>query len=284
MKKGRTKIGIISPANSIVGEKNIKLFQDGIKKLEASGFEVIIGENVYSTSESKYCGTIEEKLHDIYYVSSKAKYIICSTGGINSNMLLRKIDYNKIKNNIFIGNSNPVLLFNAFYSVNKVKSYIGPNVKSLGKISSDFSMDSLKNKTICYNKKISIEKNIITINDGIAKGIAIGGNIQSLRRIVGTKYFPKIKNYILYLEANLEETDFVEYESIIEQFYQLGIINNSNGIILGYYDNNVEFYKKIFCNVKVPVFICNNLGHDINNNMLPIGVRIIVNKDGITEW
>ena len=53
------KIGIIAPSNSIVGEKNIKEFKDGIKMLEANNFEVIVGKNVYSTTNG-YCGSIEE--------------------------------------------------------------------------------------------------------------------------------------------------------------------------------------------------------------------------------
>jgi len=190
----KVKIGVISPASSIIGEKAITEFNKGIEMLEKAGFEVIIGKNVYSnTDTNSRCGSIEEKLNDIYEVASKAKYIICSTGGINSNTILEYLDYEKIKDNVFIGNSNPTLLLNAIYKMNNMFSYIGPNVKSLGKSDSLFSIECLKEIIINNNKQIMTEKDNIIINDGTCQGIAIGGNIQSLRRILGTNFFPKIK-------------------------------------------------------------------------------------------
>ena len=274
------KIGIIAPANSIIGENSIKDFNKGIKLLENNGFEVIIGKNVFSESLG-YCGTIDEKLEDIYEIAQKCKYIICGTGGINSNNILDKIDFNKIKDNIFIGYSNPTLLFNAFYNVNKQVSYIGPNVKTLGKSKSDFSINCLK--SIIYgNNKIFNENENIIIKPGSANGIAYGGNIQSLRRILGTKYFSPIEDSILYIEADPAETSHIEFESIIHQFMQCEIFDKCNGIIIGKYDN-IEFIKTLFKDIKCPIIICNNLGHNVNNNMLPIGKKISIKNDGRIE-
>lgn len=272
------KIGIIAPSNSIVGEKNIKEFKDGIKMLEANNFEVIVGKNVYSTTNG-YCGSIEEKLEDLYSVCESTKYIMCATGGINSNNLLDKLDYNKIKNNIFIGNSNPVLLFNALYKINSQISYIGPNVKTLGKVSSNFMIESIKNKIINNINDIKTEEPNYIINNGSADGIAIGGNIQSLRRILGTKYFPKIDNSILYLEADPIETNKIEFESIICQFKQANVFKGCNGIIVGNYDD-IDFIKSIFVDFKIPVIICKNIGHNVHNNLVPIGKKIKINLDG----
>lgn len=276
------KIGIISPANSIIGEKNIECFKKGIKKLEENGFEVIIGNNVYSDT-NKYCGTIDEKIDDIYNVSQKAKYIICSTGGINSNMILEKLDFSKIKDNVFIGNSNPVLLFNAFYEKNKQISYIGPNVKSIGVDDCDFSINCLKNKIINNTKKIEIEENNIIVKKGMASGVALGGNVQTIRRILGTNNFPKEKDYILYLEADTKETNTTEYESIISQFNQASIISNAKGIILGMSNYSIDYYNKLFKEFDGPIVICKNIGHGIHNNMVPIGKKISIINDNIIE-
>lgn len=274
----KNSIGIIAPATSIVGDSSKKIFQQGLKVLEENNFDVVIGKNVYSTSEG-YCGSVDEKLEDIYYVCKKAKYIMCATGGYNSNNLLDRLDYSKIKNNIFIGNSNPTLLLNALYEINGQISYIGPNVKSLGKSSSCFMIECIKN--VIYNNEDSViieVKNDI-IKEGVSEGIAIGGNIQSLRRILGTKYFPKTNNKILYLEADPSETNQAEYESIICQFKQAGIFKDCNGIILGNY-NDINFINKVFDEFCCPIVMCKNIGHNVNNNMVPIGKKIRINKDG----
>ena len=273
------KIGVIAPSNSIVGLENIKIFNEGIELLKSNGFEVIVGKNVFSTTEG-YCGSIDEKIEDIYDVSSKAKYIMCATGGINSNNILDSLDFNRIKNNIFIGNSNPILLFNAFYEVNKQISYIGPNVKTIGKSKSQFMIECIKD-IINKNEIKSEDKNII-IKKGTAEGIANGGNIQSLRRILGTKYFPKINNSILYIEADYKETNHTEFESIIHQLIQAEAFKSCNGIIVGKYDD-IEFIKNIFKNFEIPIIMCNNFGHNVNNNMLPIGEKIRINENGVLE-
>lgn len=274
------KIGIIAPANSIMGEKNINIFNDAIKLLEENGIEVIVGKNVFSNTE-EYCGTIEEKMRDIYEVSKQVKYIICATGGINSNNFLEKLDYNKIKDSIFIGNSNPILLFNALYSINKQVSFIGPNVKTIGKSKSQFMIDCLID-ILKGNNKIRTEESNIIINKGTAKGIAYGGNIQSLRRILGTKYFPIVDNSIIYLEADPTETNHTEYESILNQLIQTNMFNKCNGLIIGKYDD-LDFIKRMYKDFCIPIIICNNLGHNVNNNMLPIGKEIMINEDGSIE-
>ena len=79
-------------------------------------------------------------------------------------------------------------------------------------------IESIKNKIINNINDIQTEEPNYIINNGSADGIAIGGNIQSLRRILGTKYFPKIDNSILYLEADPIETNKIEFESIIFQY------------------------------------------------------------------
>ena len=276
------KIGIISPANSIIGDKNIEQFNNGVKKLQENGFDVIIGTNVFSNTKG-YCGSIEEKLEDIYDVCQKAKYIICSTGGINSNIILEKLDFEKIKDNVFIGNSNPVLLFNAFYAKNKQVSYIGPNVKSLGKDDSMFSINCLKQKIINDYNGIETEEENIIVKEEIATGVAIGGNIQSLRRIIGLEVFPKIDNYILYLEADSNETNITEYESIISQFKQANIIKRATGIILGASNYDVIYYEEIFKDFNGPIIICKNIGHNVHNNLVPIGKNISIIKNRIIE-
>lgn len=280
----KEKIGVISPASSIVGEKALVEFNRGIEILEKAGFDVIIGKNVFSdTDTNSRCGSIEEKIEDIYEVASKAKYIICSTGGINSNMILEYLNYEKIKDNVFIGNSNPTLLLNAIYKMNNMFSYIGPNVKSLGKSDSLFSIECLKDVIINNNKLIITEEDNLIINDGTCEGIAIGGNIQSLRRILGTNFFPKIQNHILYLEASIKETNECEFKSIVSQFKQAGIFDNVKGIVLGYYSDNLDFYKETFQNFEIPIIVCNNFGHNVNNNMMPLGKMIKIESGKIFE-
>ena len=132
------------------------------------------------------------------------------------------------------------------------------------------------------DNKIRTEESNIIINKGTAKGIAYGGNIQSLRRILGTKYFPIVDNSIVYLEADPTETNHTEYESILNQLIQTNMFNKCNGLIIGKYDD-LDFIKRMYKDFNIPIVICNNLGHNVNNNVLPIGKEIMINEDGSIE-
>ena len=169
------------------------------------------------------------------------------------------------------------------FRINKQISYIGPNVKSLVKDDDLFSVNCLKNKIMNGSKEVETEKENVIVKFGNASGISIGGNIQSLRRIIGLKCFPKVKKYILYLEADPTETNVTEYESIISQFKQADIIKNAQGIIIGSSNYDKNYYLKLFRDFNGPIIICENLGHNIHNNVMPIGKNIKINGNKISE-
>jgi len=137
-------------------------------------------------------------------------------GGFNSNQLLRYIDWNIIKKHpkVFIGFSDITALQNAILAKTKLVTYSGPFWSSFGeKLNFDYSLDYFK-KCLMSDKPFFIEpsdswsddkwyenqdeRNFIKnngwriINEGIAKGTIIGGNLGTLNLLQGTELISKL--------------------------------------------------------------------------------------------
>lgn len=278
----RNKIAIIAPANSIVGNKSINLIEKGNEKLNSLGFEVKYEKNIFSDKLYGYAGVIEEKIQDIASAfSGDSDVILCATGGINSNCILEYISeesfWKNVSNKVFIGNSNNIILLNFFSECYGVKCYLGPNLKSLGKYDSALSLRNFKEKILGVNQNLIFSKQPFVMNKGKCEGITFGGNGASLRRLLGTRYFPRFENKIFVLEFSSIENPPIEVLSILSQFKQVGIFDKINGLILGEYSYELSIKELIFDYIKdkeYPVIVSSDFGHNCESTFIPIGSRI----------
>lgn len=281
------KITVIAPANSIIKEKDINLISIGAEKLKKIGFDVNFQKNIFSGDYYEYCSTIEQKINDIYSIdNSNTDIVLCATGGINSNTILDHLDKKTIKNKfndlIFIGNSNNTILLNYLSSISSCKCYLGSNLKSLGKYESTLSLSNYTEKINNKNLSIIFEHELEIYREGIVTGITFGGNATALRRLAGTKYFPKFKDKIMILEFNEKENSIAEVDSVLSQYKQMGIFANISGLILGEYSETTSIIKIIEPYIKdfnYPVVICKDFGHNCDSTFIPIGRNVTLNTN-----
>lgn len=278
------KIVVIAPANSVITEKDNKLISLGVEKLEDIGFEVNFEKNVFSNNFYGYCSTTEQKVEDIYSIdNSKCDIVLCATGGINSNCILEYLDEKILKNKfdklIFIGNSNNTILLNYLSSICNCRCYLGSNLKSLGKYDSVLSLKNLVEK-VNNNPLVIFNNSLDVYRDGIVSGVTFGGNGSALRRLAGTRYFPKFENKIFVLEFNAKENSVSEVVSILSQYKQMGIFESISGLILGEYSSEcsiIELVKPYIENTDYPVIISRDFGHNCDSTYIPIGTCISIN-------
>jgi len=281
------KISVIAPANSIIGEKNKNLLNLGRDKLELCGFEVEYEKNIFSDSLYSNTGTIAEKIEDLNAAFLKdSNIILCATGGINSNCILEFIDKKIIKEKahkkIFIGNSNNTILLNYLSEFFSVKCFLGSNLKGIGKNEAKLSLKNFKEKIIEKKKYLIFSKQPIIVNEGKSEGITFGGNGASLRRIIGTKYFPSFDNKIFVLEFSSKENTPIEVLSILSQLKQIEVFDKISGLILGEYSEELSIKELVFDYVKdkkYPVIITDDIGHSIETTFIPIGTRIRIDTN-----
>ena len=235
-------IGVIAPASPTT-EERVKKAHD---KLIEMGFKVKMGKSPYerygylSGSDAIRAEDVNEMFRD-----KEVDGIICLRGGYGTPRILGLLDYETIKSNpkVFVGYSDITALHIAFTQICNLVTYHGPMVSSdmIGDFS-DFSKDKLF-RVIMNNESIGEIRNpkgeeIITINGGIAEGTIIGGNLSLIVDTIGTPYEIDVKGKILFIEEIGEEP--YNIDRMFNQLRLAGILEDTNGIILGDFNNCVS--------------------------------------------
>ncbi len=285
-------IGIISPASSVDDSSKI---EQGVKYLEGLGYKVEVGKNV-GKNNGYLAGSDKERLDDFHsmFANKKIKAIFCLRGGYGAARLLDKIDYKLIKSHpkIFVGYSDISALHLALFYKTGLITFAGPMVGV------DFSDDvssfteEMFWKIITSSKKFGRVKNpgnenILSLNSGTANGRIVGGNLSVITGLIGTEYFPYLKDKILLIE----ETGEVPYkiDRMFNQFRLSKLFHGIRGVIIGSFrecnepDPNKrtltlgEVITEYLKPLKKPVVYNFRHGHLKDNITVPVGANIRIN-------
>lgn len=297
----------LSRSLGMICSENIELAKN---KLQEIGFNVSFSKNSNCT-DSFISSSINKRVFDFHNaIKDKNVDIILSVlGGYNVNQLLDYLDYDLIKQNpkIICGYSDITVLLNAIYTKTGLTTYLGPTFHS-------FAMKKGLEKTIeCFKKSINNEsyyledpeyyssdkwyddqenrkfiKNngCVVINEGLAEGTIIGGNLCSFNLLQGTSYMPNLKNKILFIEEDAlvgEEFPY-EFDRNLVSLIQQKDFDKVQGIIIGRAQTqtkmNLTKWKKILNKKElknIPIIINANFGHTTPNATIPIGGYCVIN-------
>lgn len=279
-------IEIISPSNG-VKSKEIKRYENAIENLENFGFKVVEdkyvrnSENGVSSSANDRSKELNKAIKD-----KSVKALIACSGGDYLIQILDLIKFNTIKNNVkwIQGQSDITPLL--FYITTKfdIATIYSFNVKTFGddylpKLMVKNNIDILKGKLpkqVEYGFKIDDDKleqswECITNEDDFS-GRIIGGCLDSLKDIIGTKYDcvkKFIKKYgsdgIVWYFDVAEMTN----EDILRTMWQLknaGWFEECTGILFGRLKNEINYTGA-------------SLKYAINYNLKELNVPILINTD-----
>lgn len=129
------------------------------------------------------------------------------------------------------------------------------------------------------------ENKWITVFDGVVSGRVIGGNLNTIQGIWGSKYMPEIKDGdILFIEDSLENV------ATIERSFSLlkvnGVFDKISGIILGKHElfedsktgrKPYEILLEVLGNKRMPFIADFDCCHTHPMSTLPIGCKIELN-------
>lgn len=310
LKVGDT-IGIFSPSSPITYYCP-KRFERAKKYLQDKGFKILEG-SLTGKHDFYRSGSIEERAEELNELirNPEVKCIMSTIGGMNSNSILPYIDYEAFKRNpkIIIGYSDVTAILLAIYAQTGISTYYGPAL-----VASFGELPPFVNLTFDYFKDITIERTIlpyiyetptfwtdeyidwetqdrskekrknqlITVYDGIVKGRVIGGNLDTMQGIWGSKYMPEIKDGdILFIEDALKDA------ATIERSFSLlkvnGVFDRISGIILGkhqVFDDSgtgrkpYEILLEVLGDRKLPFLADFDCCHTHPMMTLPIGCEI----------
>jgi len=281
IKTGDT-IGIIAPSN-IIQEKDGEYIEKSTKLFENLGYKIKFGKYVRE-NKLGYGATAKQKAEDVndMFADSQVKAIICVKGGADSNSIFDYIDYELIKNNpkIICGFSDSTSITNGIYSKTGLITFNGPTFKSLTSWETDYGFKELIKRFQDKNLSLGVEEDeYITIQEGVAEGELVGGNLSLTTRLVAGKYSLDFTNKILFIEELGFESDPNLVNSNLYYMKQNGIFDKIKGIWVGNYEHESRIsLEKILLDVldgeyNFLIIKSNNFGHCDKKTVIPIGTK-----------
>lgn len=309
------KIMVIAPSKSM-NKLSYQTMYLAHKKLIDLNFRVEYGKNIFKQDYDYGCASIEDRIFDLHnaFKDKNTDIILTTIGGFNSNQLLPYIDYNLIKNNskIICGFSDITALLNAIYVKSGIITYYGPHFSSFGMkygfeytkeyfekiLLSKEQVEVISSKQYSNdewykdqeNRKYIKNNGMMSVNEGVAEGVIVGGNLCTFNLLQGTEFMPSLKDKILFLEDTglLGKNFLLEFDRNLESLIQNKDFKEVKGIVIGRAEENTDMTedkwikmiknKKALCNI--PIIINADFGHTTPIFTFPIGgnCKIISNK------
>lgn len=275
-------IGVVAPSNPIINE-NIEEINRAKQIIEAKGFKVKFSNNLFSNTNG-YSASAKEKADDInkMFSDKEVKMIWCAKGGEKSNSVLDYLDYENIKYNpkIICGYSDITSLTNVIYQKTGVVTFSGTNFKTIATDETKYSLNEALNRFVDGSLNLGKEDDIeITINEGYAEGILIGGNLSLIYGLTCGKYALDFQDKILFLEELGFESEPSLVSNHLYYMRQNGVFRKIKGLWLGNYEHESGItLEKIVLDtlgddVHFPIIKCNYFGHIEKKTVIPIGIK-----------
>ncbi len=318
-------IYIYSPSSAVRDKAS---FQRGVKRLQMLGYDVEIDEAALAKHQ-RFAGSDTTRLAAIdRAAASGADVALISRGGYGLTRILAGIDYNALakaidKGTQFVGLSDFTALQMAVLAKTGAVTWAGP---ALGE---DFGTTALPDDIMqaCFDDLITgqgegtgwqlpkakpfnmtqstAQSTIEIATDSIAatarktspgsdlsveNATLWGGNLTVLTSLIGTPYFPAIKDGVLFIEDVAEHPYRVE--RMLTQLLHAGVLAQQKAIVLGQFSNYklVPGYDSGFNmasvlawlqgQVKARVLTGLPFGHVATKVLLPVGAAITLAVEG----
>ncbi len=279
-------IGLIAPAGNITDVR----VQKAVANIQSLGFKVKMGRHILD----KYgylAGSELRRVEDIHAMFSdpEVRGIWCVRGGYGVTRLLHLLDYKLIKKNPkpLIGYSDITALHQAIFVKTGLVGFHGQIAAADW---SDYTIQHLKNVLMHPSPEYTIalmaesESGYTTeiINQGVAEGRLMGGNLSLLASLTGTDYEWWLRDSLVFME-DIEEKPY-RIDRMLTQLLAAGELQKAKGIALGVFhkcepDANedsfslMEVLRDRLGSLNVPIVYGLSFGHIKHQCLLPVGIQ-----------
>lgn len=218
----------------------------GIQYLESLGYRVEVGESCHK-KEYYLAGSDDERAKELmrFFKDDKVDAIFCARGGHGSMRLLPLLDFEQIRRSrkLFVGFSDITALQWACYAKAGLPSW------SAGMVATDMAAQPVNPKfEEHFWKAVHGEKLVIELpgSKGTAttiKASAIAGTASMAAKLLGTPFFPNIKDHIVVLEDVDEPTH--KTEGYLLQLKLTGLFEDLQALLFGRFLKGDEQYPDV---------------------------------------
>jgi muramoyltetrapeptide carboxypeptidase len=289
-------IYIFSPSSAV---RDKAAFKRGIKRLEALGHEVQIDPDALS-GHMRFAGDDETRLKAIgRAAASGANIAMISRGGYGLTRLLTQLPYKAIAKSIdngtqYVGLSDFTAFQLAVYAKTQRITWQGPVLgEDFGPAHEPDDIMRACFDDLCLEQGEGtgwrmpvdpLQKNVKVNNS-----VLWGGNLAVLTSLLGTPYFPLVKQGVLFLEDVGEHP--YKIERMLTQLLNAGVLQNQKAIVLGqftsyklvHHDKGFKLttvIDRLRQQLKIPVLTGMPFGHVSTKVLLPVGAKVDLATEG----
>jgi muramoyltetrapeptide carboxypeptidase len=257
----------------------------GIARLEAEG---CIVHNYYD-SQRKYLRFADSDDGRLAQLNAAAadpdcQVVIALRGQYGISRILPRIDFHRMADSgkLFVGYSDVTAFHMGLYQATGAISFAGPMMCD------DFIREEPVEYTLrqfwdCLRGPVHSVRGTAAANPRVdVQGTLWGGNLAMINHLLGTPFWPKIDDGILFLEDIAEHP--YRIERMLLQLQYAGVLERQRAIVLGDFsgyrlspnDNGYDFDAMLeFMRARLPVPVLTGLpfGHVKERCTLPFGAR-----------
>ena len=229
VKAGDT-VRVVAPSGAIPAER----LERGIRVLRrALSVDVTFAQNVFE-QEGYFAGSDAVRIDALHeaFSAPDVRAILCARGGYGATRLLPSLDPERLRDNprLIVGFSDITALQCWAWVAAGVPSLHGPVVTQL----STLHPDDVQRLADWLHGEVPapIEATEGTvINGGTVEGTLVPANLEVLRALIGTRWFPPLAGTILALEEVGEQPYRIDRS--LTQLLAAGVLRGVRGVVIG---------------------------------------------------
>lgn len=285
-------IALVAPASPPLSSDVIPRTKE---RLETLGFKVAVGRSC-AKKNGFLAGSDRERISDLHaaFSRSSVKAIFCVRGGYGVGRILSSIDFTKLAAHpkIIVGCSDITALLCGGLLRGGMVMFHGPMGQSLvDPLCPDFTWNSLLLTLMKRDAALgSIRRGYDAARvEGVRRGVVtaplVGGNLSVLLSLLGTPFFPSLRNKIVCLE-DVSEMPY-RVDRMLTQLLSVGAFDAVAGFALGDFKDCEygvsrsgerrqtlrEVVVDRLARLGKPIVMGLPFGHNPHNCTLPLGVR-----------
>jgi muramoyltetrapeptide carboxypeptidase len=273
------RIALVAPSSPFKVEE----FTLASQRLEEAGYVPAPAEHLM-VRNGYLAGTEAQRVQDLIraFSDDKISAVFCVRGGYGSGRLLPWLPFSTIESSpkIFLGYSDITFLHLAFQTQMNWITFHGPNF-----IEANESADKLQEilSPLCGDHSFCWEfSDRQVIRHGTASGKLYGGNLTCLVHLIGTPYFPDLKDSLLFIEECCEA--LYRLDRLLTHLRLADHMQHLGGLLLGRFHecgndsgNIVEMVSERTESFHFPVVTDLPFGHGGRNDVIPLGAFFSLN-------
>ena len=306
-------VGIVSPSWGGAAEFPHRVEQ-GVRQLERLGFRAKLAPHALHSkgfvSDSPECRASD--LHQMF-LDPEVRLILAAIGGAHSCHLLPLLDFDLIRKHptLFMGFSDITVLNVAIWKETGLVTFNGPALltdfgeypeifdytrasflsavgqrEPMGVIApstwwTEEFLDWGERQDLTRPRERQPSPGWTWLKPGFAEGILVGGCLESLQHLRGTRFWPDCRGCVLFIETSEEAPPPEFVDAILMDYENMGVFGEIRGLLVGRPMRYTEIQRQELREVvrerterfDFPVVMDMDFGHTAPQFTLPIGCR-----------